>query len=118
MQVERSILWSRIQDRLAREPERVKYNEGSFEWMEKTQDFYEHFDWDMTVENNHNSLDEVTRSLLETLEARVPQFDSPSRKKVSCSQESRQSDLPHSQHQSQRQTEDCSVVVTVDPVPL
>ena len=88
MQVDRHVLWERIQERLAREPERVKYNEGSFEWMEKTQDFYEHFDWDMTVENNHNSLGEVTASLLETLEERVPDFDSPrTRKAKSCRQE-------------------------------
>lgn len=34
-QVNRDILWSRIQSRLQREPERVKYNENNRAWMEE-----------------------------------------------------------------------------------
>jgi len=36
IRVERELLWSRIQQRLAREPGRHMFNEGSRQWMEKT----------------------------------------------------------------------------------
>jgi thymidylate kinase len=45
--VEKEVLWNRIQQRLLREPERAKYNEGNREWMERTVKFYQTFEWDM-----------------------------------------------------------------------
>ena len=47
LQVERELLWSRIMDRLKREPGRVKYREDKREWMESTLQFYDNFKWDM-----------------------------------------------------------------------
>lgn len=47
LEVERELLWSRIQQRLKREPGRVKYNEDKREWMEATLNFYDNFKWDL-----------------------------------------------------------------------
>jgi hypothetical protein len=64
MGVKEDLLWSRIQDRLRRCPERVKYNEHSYEWMQETLRFYNNFKWDMTLENNDGHIDSVKRELL------------------------------------------------------
>ncbi|GKT27431.1 hypothetical protein ADUPG1_000039 [Aduncisulcus paluster] len=49
LNVEKKLLWKRISDRLAREPYRKKFNEGSREWMEKTYKFYESQTWNLIV---------------------------------------------------------------------
>ena len=64
MSVEKELLWSRIQDRLSREPERKKYDEDKRAWMEKTVDFYDNFTWDLTVTNNHTTMPELMRDIL------------------------------------------------------
>ncbi|GKT34791.1 putative multi-domain containing protein [Aduncisulcus paluster] len=49
LSVEKELLWKRICARLAREPHRVKFNEGSRKWMEKTYKFYESQKWNLVV---------------------------------------------------------------------
>jgi thymidylate kinase len=44
-------LWERVEARLERCPERVKYNEGDREWLRTCRDFYERGQWAHTVEN-------------------------------------------------------------------
>lgn len=61
---DKETLWRRISDRLVREPNRAKYNEGSYEWMEKVVQFYESHDdlWNVLINNTDikNTLDVVT----------------------------------------------------------
>ena len=52
LKVKKDLLWKRIQARLEREPERARYNEGSYAWMEQTWNFFAAFPWDYVVENN------------------------------------------------------------------
>ena len=67
MSVEKELLWARIQDRLTREPERRKYDEDKREWMEKTVQFYDTFNWDLVVHNNHITMPELMREILSSL---------------------------------------------------
>jgi hypothetical protein len=74
-QVERDTLWERIQERLQREPERVKYNENDREWMEKTVRFYESRRWDYTVCNDEeNGVPTLMDKLLRLLSAELLDF--------------------------------------------
>jgi thymidylate kinase len=61
VKVDDAILWGRIQRRLAADPSRAKYNEGSRQWMDQTVKFYEDNKdlWDHTVENNDGSTRDV-----------------------------------------------------------
>jgi len=52
LRVDKDLLWKRIQNRLLKEPERMKYNEDSYEWMEETVNFYEGRQWDFVVDNS------------------------------------------------------------------
>jgi len=74
VEVERNLLWSRIKDRLAREPHRVKYNEDSKEWMDTTLAFYEdNADlWDFVIQNNENSISDLMLSLVAKLNEQLP----------------------------------------------
>ena len=81
VQVDAEVLWGRIQARLQREPERVRYNEDKREWMAKTLDFYSSFRWDMRVPNNHGSLIDVQRAVLEMVAARSKPFSAIVRKR-------------------------------------
>jgi len=75
LQVEKEILWARIQERLAREPHREKYNEGDRAWMEKTLGFYEGFEWDATVANNQdNAIASVMDGVVSTIAGRSALF--------------------------------------------
>ena len=75
LQVEKEILWARIQERLAREPHREKYNEGDREWMEKTLGFYEGFEWDATITNNEeNAIASVMDGVVSTIAGRSALF--------------------------------------------
>lgn len=93
IRVERELLWDRIQQRLAREPGRLKFNEGSREWMEKTlavraaplageigdqfklvpshesltNQFYETMRWDFQIENDVYTISELAHKLLQQL---------------------------------------------------
>lgn len=61
------MLWQRIQDRLAREPEREQYNEADKVWMERTLEFYDHRQWDYSIENNDTEIRTVMLKLLHVL---------------------------------------------------
>ena len=47
VKVDAELLWQRIQARLANEPDRAKYNEDKRDWMDKTLQFYDTFEWDL-----------------------------------------------------------------------
>lgn len=64
IRVEKGLLWQRIQDRLERCPERIKYNEHSYKWMEDTLAFYHNFAWDMQIDNSNGAIDDVKQDLL------------------------------------------------------
>jgi len=76
IRVEPDLLWKRIDERLKREPGRLKYNEDSREWMETTVRFYEGTErnWDFVVENNENTLTELLQFVLSTLRSKVERF--------------------------------------------
>eukprot|EP01027_Heterolobosea_sp_BB2_P006053 GEZU01009185.1.p1 GENE.GEZU01009185.1~~GEZU01009185.1.p1 ORF type:complete len:191 (-),score=26.79 GEZU01009185.1:59-631(-) len=76
LKVEKELLWERIQRRLEREPERVKYNEHSREWMQTTLDFYDNYNWDFTIYNGHNTIPELMYSLIRKLSSQVESFKS------------------------------------------
>lgn len=59
MSVDNDVLWTRICDRLEREPRRMKFNEHDRKWMEAAQDFYENHTWDHTVSNNSNNIQDA-----------------------------------------------------------
>ncbi|KAJ5077464.1 thymidylate kinase [Anaeramoeba ignava] len=71
IKVEKELLWKRIQERLKVEPERIKYNEGSREWLEKTVNFYDKFEWDYVVENNEQTINVVKGEIIKTLSDQV-----------------------------------------------
>jgi hypothetical protein len=60
-------LWSRIQERLLREPHRLALNENSREWAERTLAFYDRTSWDVTVANNDVSLNQLMGNVLRSL---------------------------------------------------
>ena len=74
VRVDKEILWDRIQKRLEREPERIKFNEDSREWMNTTLEFYDNFKWDFCVDNNQVTISELMRSLIQKLTTDVPSF--------------------------------------------
>jgi len=55
--VAQDVLWSRIQNRLKKEPWREKYNEGNMSWMIKSKAFYDGFRWDCVINNDLDSTD-------------------------------------------------------------
>jgi len=76
--VHRELLWQRIQDRLAREPARLAYNEADKAWMQKTLDFYNSRNWDFIIENNDTQISQVMESLLCLMSkslTHIPEFD-------------------------------------------
>lgn len=74
IRVERELLWSRIQQRLAREPGRHMFNEGSRQWMEKTLSFYDNMQWDFEIDNNVQTIPELAHKLLQQLCGDVKNF--------------------------------------------
>lgn len=62
------ILWARICNRLKVEPHRVKYNENSREWMETTLSFYEGQMWDLSVNNNNISIQDLMHRLIDIID--------------------------------------------------
>lgn len=74
VKVETELLWTRIQERLKREPFRAKFDEGSREWMEKTVDFYEGNDlWDFTALNDA-SIEDLIDQVVAQLSKVQPRF--------------------------------------------
>jgi len=74
LKVDKELLWQRIQDRLKREPERVKYNEHSRDWMEVTNNWYSTYNWDFSIDNNEHTINELAKALLAHLGSRVRRF--------------------------------------------
>ncbi len=52
------------------EPSRVLYKEHQKQWMQTTLDFYDGFEWDMTVHNNSNSIEDVLNQIVEKVSER------------------------------------------------
>ena len=67
IRVEEELLWSRILDRITREPERVKYNEDSKEWMQVTNSWYSKQEWDYVIENNSSTIPQLMEVLVQRL---------------------------------------------------
>jgi thymidylate kinase len=65
--VPRELLWQRISERLAREPERLKYNEGKEEWMDAVLGFYSGMTWDLSVTNAAITIPELMHECLRSL---------------------------------------------------
>lgn len=62
------VLWSRIQQRLAVEPERAVYKEDSLAWMQEVKHFYDNFpSWDFEVENNGQNIGTLKQVIAEVL---------------------------------------------------
>ena len=73
--VDKELLWSRITERLAREPFREKYREHDRSWMEQTYDWYSKHDWDFVVENGKWSISKTQNSLLRSLQSYAKEHD-------------------------------------------
>jgi len=66
--VEEPVLWSRIQKRLQREPNRSLYNEDKREWMESVLSFYNgRDDWDLIIDNTSSTVAESCHKVLKML---------------------------------------------------
>ncbi|KAJ3430805.1 thymidylate kinase [Anaeramoeba flamelloides] len=52
IKVDQELLWERVLGRLEKEPERIQLNENSREWLDKTVQWYENFNWDFVFQNN------------------------------------------------------------------
>ncbi|KAL0246935.1 hypothetical protein GEMRC1_008141 [Eukaryota sp. GEM-RC1] len=74
LKVSPSILWERIQTRLALEPQRRIFNEDSYSWMEKVLQFYDSSDWSYTVANNSDLL-ECLHDIISTLDQHEEEFE-------------------------------------------
>ncbi|KAJ0411532.1 hypothetical protein ATCC90586_001127 [Pythium insidiosum] len=74
LSVEPELLWTRILERLEREPERVRFNEHKRSWMDQTLAFYDTFNWDLTVQNGADSISSVADNIVEVLCDRDPAF--------------------------------------------
>jgi thymidylate kinase len=72
---EKELLWSRINERLRQEPHRVKYNEHSREWMEKTYDWYVQHEWDFTVDNGDWTIASTQGLLMDSLLVHAKEHD-------------------------------------------
>jgi len=71
VRVEEELLWKRICERLKQEPERRKYNEDKYDWMQRTVQFYEDKSslWDYTVHNNDLGVQRLMQSLMAIVQA-------------------------------------------------
>jgi hypothetical protein len=56
LRTRRDLLWSRILDRLTREPSRAALREDQAEWMDAVLSFYDRMRWDVTVPNDEISM--------------------------------------------------------------
>ncbi|KAF1332861.1 P-loop containing nucleoside triphosphate hydrolase, partial [Globisporangium splendens] len=72
--VEPELLWSRIIDRLEREPERVRFNEHKRSWMDETLAFYNSFKWDLTINNDERSVPTIVDNISNLLVAQDANF--------------------------------------------
>ncbi|OQR93318.1 hypothetical protein ACHHYP_02667 [Achlya hypogyna] len=70
--VEKELLWSRIQARLMLEPERVRYAEHKRSKMEDCLAFYNSQPWDMQVSNDARSLASLAHQVIDMLLQKLP----------------------------------------------
>lgn len=68
--VEKDVLWDRIQQRLQREPSRLKYGESNYKWMEETLEFYQKMKWDYSVDNTKDIVTTIS-SILQIVDDNV-----------------------------------------------
>ncbi len=74
------LLWSRILERLALEPEREKFDENNPAWMRQVLEWYNTHEWDFNVDNNGDmqqntdAILNVVRELLQQLHKQLPSF--------------------------------------------
>ena len=68
------LLWQRISARLALEPGREHYNEGSRAWMEQTFSWYDSQPWDYVINNNDGTVRDVMLNMMHRLGTSVPRF--------------------------------------------
>jgi hypothetical protein len=64
VRVDPDLLWKRIQKRLQAQPERLKYNEDSREWMHAVLSFYDSKKWDYVVHNNEATLESTMTDII------------------------------------------------------
>lgn len=77
LQVEPETHWQRISERLEREPERMRYNESSKDWMLTVRQRYEQLSsadtWTMTVQNDiPGALETIKQVILDYFEQCTP----------------------------------------------
>lgn len=75
IKVDPDLLFSRILERLKREPSREKFNESSRQWMDETVAFYDNnrLLWDYTVEND-SSIDDLVEKVVAQVRNERPRF--------------------------------------------
>mmetsp|Transcript_43048 Transcript_43048/g.111465 ORF Transcript_43048/g.111465 Transcript_43048/m.111465 type:complete len:188 (-) Transcript_43048:1736-2299(-) len=67
IKVQAELLWERIQSRLHLHPERRLYNEHKKEWMEEVQQWYNGYSWDVTLDNDTDSLPDLLHRTVDVL---------------------------------------------------
>lgn len=67
LRTDRTLLWRRIQQRLALEPQRLALREDKMEWMDAVLSFYDTMRWDITVANNEVAMTDLVLEVLGTL---------------------------------------------------
>jgi thymidylate kinase len=83
VEVEQELLWNRILKRLERQPERVRFNEHKRSWMDQTLEFYTTFEWDLRVENGHQSISAVVDEMVHLLSEKDDVFRQVAHRKKS-----------------------------------
>ncbi|GMH53985.1 hypothetical protein TrST_g11913 [Triparma strigata] len=75
LSVSSDVLWSRITSRLEKEPSRAQYSEDKMSHMIKINEFYNSFEWDLTVDNSGEDgrkvVDEVIKKVDELRSKKV-----------------------------------------------
>ncbi|RYE97868.1 MAG: hypothetical protein EOO41_03015 [Methanobacteriota archaeon] len=69
LRTERELLWSRIQQRLLREPARAALREDQVEWMDKVLSFYDSMSWDVCVRNDEVQVSSLPATVLRDVAA-------------------------------------------------
>jgi len=71
VKVQPDLLWRRIQARLQREPQRLKYHEDSRDWMERCLKFYEGHPWNFVVHNDERSINDTQCDVVSQLKSQT-----------------------------------------------
>jgi len=67
LRTRRDLLWSRILERLTREPSRAALREDQAEWMDAVLSFYDGMRWDLTVPNDEISMPSLVGDIFSRL---------------------------------------------------